>query len=225
MAKRPDRPKAWNKQPDESLVLLKKELRRRGMTDSEIENTLRKKSRRRVLEFNVVKAPHLMPHAINLPVSKPKRAAQKRAGREPQLRTPGELCTVHFAAGRLKLHPKTVLRFIREGRLRATRIGKSYRILHADLEAFAGAPLETPASEAWVTAIIDVPGVGPELAQKWARTIPAVLNSRLGTGPHMRAEIVYEQERAHLKVVLLGPPGDTAKMLDMIRALLDQSRS
>ena len=83
MAKLPDRPKAWNKQPEESLVLLKKELRRRGMTDSEIENTLRKKSRRRVLEFNVVKAPHLMPHAINSPVSKPKqgRAKNERDGK------------------------------------------------------------------------------------------------------------------------------------------------
>jgi excisionase family DNA binding protein len=217
MAKRPVKPKLkpWGKQPEETLVLLKKELRRRGMTDSEIDSTLRKKSRRKVLEFNVVKSRHLMPHEINSPYRKPKHQV---------VRPPGELCTVHFAADRLKLHPKTVLRFIREGRLKATRIGKSYRILHSDLEAFAGLPVETPFSEAWVTSIIDVPDVGPEIAQKWARAIPAALHSRLGTGPHVRAEIVYEAERAHLKVVLLGPPGDTAKMLDLIRMWLDQAR-
>ncbi len=49
-----------------------------------------------------------------------------------------ELYTVEAAAERLKLHNKTVLRFIREGRLRATKIGKQYRILHSDLDAFAG---------------------------------------------------------------------------------------
>jgi excisionase family DNA binding protein len=51
-----------------------------------------------------------------------------------------ELCTVGFAATQLKLHPKTILRFIREGRLRATRVGKAFRILRADLDAFAGIP-------------------------------------------------------------------------------------
>jgi excisionase family DNA binding protein len=64
-----------------------------------------------------------------------------------------ELYTVEMAAERLKLHPKTVLRFIRDGRLRATRIGKSYRILRSDLDAFGGgrspnaaAPVQVPAS-------------------------------------------------------------------------------
>ena len=209
MAKQPNKRKPWKNPPQESMVLLKKELRRRGLTDSEIESTLRKKRRRKVLEFNVVKSPHMLPIEINSP-----------------RRTTGELCTVHFAAERLKLHPKTVLRFIREGRLRASRIGKSYRILRADLDTFAGLPgaADTSSEEPWVTSIIDVPGVGPELAQKWARTIPAALHSRLGNGPSLRAEIVYEAERAHLKIVLLGAPGDTATMLGLIRTWLDQSK-
>jgi excisionase family DNA binding protein len=38
------------------------------------------------------------------------------------------LVTVEQAAEELKLHPKTVLRYIHEGRLEATRIGKAYRI-------------------------------------------------------------------------------------------------
>ena len=95
-----------------------------------------------------------------------------------------ELCTVDFAAERLKLHPKTILRFIHEGRLKATRIGKAYRILRSDIEALAGQPAtperfgDRPAEDARMTCIVDVPGVGPELAQKWARTLPAVLQGR-----------------------------------------------
>ena len=140
--------------------------------------------------------------------------------------TSSELCTVEFAASRLKLHPKTVLRFIRDGRLRATRVGKSYRMVRADLEAFAGvpAPVEAPAVDAWVTSIVDIPGVGAELAQKWARTITGALDARAKGGSPMRAEVVYEPERSHLKIVLVGAPGDTADLLSLIRLWLEQLR-
>jgi excisionase family DNA binding protein len=139
-------------------------------------------------------------------------------------RTSEEICTVDFAARQLKLHPKTVLRHIREGRLRATRIGKSYRILRADLEAFAGVPAraETAADAAWMTSIVDVPGVGAELAQKWARTVTNALNAKPSDGPPMRADVIYEPERSHLKIVLVGGPGDTVNLLNLIRVWLEQ---
>jgi excisionase family DNA binding protein len=135
-----------------------------------------------------------------------------------------ELCTVDFAAERLKLHPKTVLRFIHEGRLKANRIGKAYRILRADIEALAGLPppAERPAEEAWITCIVDIPGVGPALAQKWARTLPAVLQGRRDAGPPLRADVIYEPERSHLKIVVVGPPDDTVELMTVIRAWLGQ---
>ena len=46
-----------------------------------------------------------------------------------------EVYTVEQFAERLKLHPKTVLRFIKDGRLRAVKVGKSYRILRTEMEA------------------------------------------------------------------------------------------
>jgi excisionase family DNA binding protein len=135
-----------------------------------------------------------------------------------------ELCTVDFAAERLKLHPKTVLRFIHEGRLKATRVGKAYRILRADLDALAGlpAPAERPPQDAWVTCIVDVPGVGHELAQKWGRTLPAVLQGRCGAGPPLRADVIYEPERSHLKIIVVGSPDDTVEVMSLIRAWLGQ---
>ena len=74
-----------------------------------------------------------------------------------------ELCTVDDAAAHLQVHRKTVLRFIRDGRLPATRIGKAYRIRRADLDTFAGTPtpVVTAADAARVTSIVDVAGVGP----------------------------------------------------------------
>ena len=135
-----------------------------------------------------------------------------------------ELCTVDFAADQLKLHPKTVLRFIREGRLKATRIGKSYRILRTDLETFSGLPAAAPkpTPEAWVTSIVDVPGIAPDLASKWQRTVSAALNARPHGAGSMRADVIYEPERSHLKIVIVGPPDDTVSLLGLIRVWLEQ---
>jgi excisionase family DNA binding protein len=138
-----------------------------------------------------------------------------------------ELCTVDFAATRLKLHPKTVLRYIHEGRLKATRIGKSYRIRRADLDELAGAPPppETPAAaDPWATAIVDIPGVGAELAQTWARQVTTALGARRDSTTLVRADVVYEPARDHLKIVITGPPADVAHLMSLIRVWIEQLR-
>lgn len=193
--------------PEDVDVLLTAELRRRGLSDAEIKAATRKKKRRKALEFAAVTYPV---HGLRL----------------SSARTPDELCTVEFAAGQLKLHPKTILRFIKESRLRATRVGKSYRILRSDLDAFSGvpAPAETPAEEAWVTSIVDVPGVAPDLARRWATTVTGALDARPRDGQPLRAEVIYETERAHLKIVVVGSVGDTAGLMALIKVWLEQLR-
>ena len=193
---------------EDTEAQLNAELRRRGMSETEIKAALKKKRRHKVLAFEAV--------------TYPARAMQPTAARPSE-----ELCTVEFAAGQLKLHVKTVLRFIREGRLRATRVGKSYRILRADLDAFAGLParVETPVEAAWMTSIVDIPGVGAELAQRWATTVTSALNAKPRDGAAMRAEVIYEPDRSHLKIVVVGPPGDSVNMLSLIRAWLEQLRA
>jgi len=135
-----------------------------------------------------------------------------------------ELYTVEQAAERLKLHAKTVLRAIREARLRATRVGKSYRILRSDLDAFAGIPARAAAAAdaPWITSIVDLPDVPPDMAQKWARTVTNALNARPAGGPPLRADVIYEPERAHLKIIVVGPPGDVVNLMNLIRVWLEQ---
>ena len=55
-----------------------------------------------------------------------------------------ELYSVEQVAERLGLHVKTVRNYVREGRLKAVRIGKQYRIAREDLAAMTGRP-EPPA--------------------------------------------------------------------------------
>lgn len=131
-----------------------------------------------------------------------------------------EFYTVEMAAERLRLHPKTVLRFIGDGRLRATRIGKSYRILRSDLDALAGAkPRPTP--EVSVTSIVDIPDIGPEAAALMARRLQATLNTGEVRASPVRLDTAYDPAREHLKVVVIGSPADTAALLRLIPVWLE----
>lgn len=202
---------------DDNAAIVRRELRRRGMTEAEIDTALRKKKRRKLVEFDVLKTPHLL-HGAG--PARPRRAS----AREPKGRISAELCTVDEAAAQLQLHPRTVLRFIREGRLPATRVGKSYRIQRSQLEAFAGLPERAvSAGEApSVTSIVDIPAVGPELAKRWARTVSAAVGSRPGAPRPLQAEVIYEAGREHLKIVVVGAPEDTINLLALVRVWLGQ---
>jgi excisionase family DNA binding protein len=161
------------------------------------------------------------------------RPAANRRRLEAQKRPPrsgqriGELCTAAFAARHLKLHVKTVLRFIREGRLRATRVGRSYRIVRGDLETFAGVAADTHAfvDDTSVTSIIDIPRVEPDLAQKWARTATPALNAPRGGGRPLRADVIYDADRPLLKIIIVGGPDETVKLLGLIQVWLAQLRA
>lgn len=157
---------------------------------------------------------------------KPRAGAAKDSGRGMvQLRAGGdELCTVEDAARRLKLHPRTILRFIHEGRLAGTRVGKSFRILRRDLEAFAGVPFspEPIRRDVSVTCVVDIPEVGDDQARAWARMIPGALNSRTADRGPVRAEIAYDPERRSLKVILVSDPEVVGQLLKLIEFGLQQ---
>jgi len=139
-----------------------------------------------------------------------------------------EVYTVEHAAERLKLHPKTVLRFIRDGRLRAARLGKSYRILRSDLEALirqgGGAGATSPARSdggARVTTVVDLDGLSPERAQ---RLSVVITSARMGNAAHadlMNISIAHDPTRQSVKVVMVGTLPDTAAMLRLIQGLTE----
>lgn len=47
-----------------------------------------------------------------------------------------KIFTPEQVAGILQVHPCTVLKFIRQGKLKAVKLGRVYRIKHMDVEAF-----------------------------------------------------------------------------------------
>jgi excisionase family DNA binding protein len=188
---------------------LEKELRRQGMTDDEIEKSLRKKKLRKAVQSSLLK---VRPAGEGAKAG----ATQYRAG-SPRIGE--ELCTVDYAAEQLSLHPKTVLRFIHEGRLPATRLGKSFRILRRDLEVFAGLPARavSPVEPTTATCIVDISGITVDDARRWARDLPTALNSNPSNGPPVRPEIVHDQDRSRLKVVLVGAPEAVGQLMKFVQ--------
>ena len=129
--------------------------------------------------------------------------------------------TAEQAATRLHLHPKTVRRFIREGRLKATRIGKAYRILESDLAQFAGgSPEDGSEPTARVTSVVDIDNVDSETAQRLARFFPGALYSREPRPDPISLQVMYDPERQQLKVMLAGSPSRVAMYLSHIELTL-----
>jgi hypothetical protein len=120
-----------------------------------------------------------------------------------------------------------VLRFIRDGKLTATKIGKAYRIRRSDLDALAGTP--TPAAPvvdtARVTAVVDVPGVGPGLAAKLGGAVTDALHGgRGGRGGRgdVHAEVIHDRQEEVLKVIVVGSVADTSDLLGLLQVWLEQ---
>jgi excisionase family DNA binding protein len=137
----------------------------------------------------------------------------------------GSLYTVEQAAERLKLHPKTVLRMIREGRLKAARLGKAYRIAGENLDAVAGVARAT-AREASdrATVIADFGDLGPDAAQRLASTLTGMLGGhKVRTGP-VHVETAYDPMLRRLKVTIIASPEDAATLLSSAAFLVENWR-
>ncbi|MBY8875802.1 helix-turn-helix domain-containing protein [Micromonospora sp. PLK6-60] len=132
-----------------------------------------------------------------------------------------DVYSVERAAALLDLHPRTVRGYIRSGRLRATRIGKQYRITRADLDALTGRPPAPPAAPAVeVSSIVQVDGVDRATADRLGTLVLAAANSARDPRRPLRVQTVHEPERGRLRIVVLGDAADTAELLHLLDALL-----
>lgn len=128
----------------------------------------------------------------------------------------------------LGLHVRTVRGYVRDGRLKATRVGRQYRVTQEDLEVFTGAPTPSPARRtrhAEVSGIVQIDAISADEASRVANTVIAATQGRPGRGNdgHFRVEASYDEERASLKIIILGGLADTAEVLKIIDAVVEQS--
>ena len=133
--------------------------------------------------------------------------------------------TAMEVARRLKLHVKTVLAFIRDGRLKATRIGKQYRIAAADFASFTGEHFPRPEEvrrhrSVEVSSIVEIDAISQAAANRATTHIMAALNGRPQRDGHTRVNSIYYEERARLKIIISGSIETTSRVLEIIPVLI-----
>jgi excisionase family DNA binding protein len=136
-----------------------------------------------------------------------------------------ELYSVEQVATRLGLHVRTVRNYVRDGKLKAVRIGKQYRITREDLETLTGHPAAAPASDsqsrhADVSSIVQIEGVGFDAAGRITNALMAAAKGRPDADEPLRIDTIYDRERSRLKVILSSSIDTTASLLKFIGAFL-----
>jgi excisionase family DNA binding protein len=137
--------------------------------------------------------------------------------------------TVEEVAQRLNLHVKTVRRHIRDGRLKAKRIGKEYRVTRTDFESFAGGGERTEDAiprtrQVSASTIVDVDAIGPTESDRVTTMVMAALNARRDGDDVARVDSLYYQERGRLRITIAAGPVLTSELLRLIAALLEGAR-
>lgn len=135
------------------------------------------------------------------------------------------LLSVEQVASALSVHVRTVRRYIRDGRLRATRIGKLYRIPAAELAAFAGRDILPPGDadpfrtrrHCEVSTIVQIDAIAPEAAMRVMNGVGGAIKGRdkVSDTP-LRVDTVYDETRARLKVIILGSLATTSGLLKLL---------
>jgi excisionase family DNA binding protein len=142
------------------------------------------------------------------------------------------LYSVEQVADLLGLHPRTVRNFVRDGKLKAIRAGKQYRIAAEDLAAMTDRPVSSFEPEpirrtrhVEVSSIVEIDAIDPETTQRVTNLLVGAAGSRDGDNAFLRVEIVYNEQRARLKVILIGDIDATSLMLKLLHTVLEDEKN
>ena len=126
----------------------------------------------------------------------------------------------------LGIHPKTTRRYITEGKLRAAKLGKQYRISGHDLsmflEAHGAAAIQSPPAhkpQIDVSAVVDIDAADKDKAARISASILAATQSK--DPSYGKSTVSVQQNSSRLRVMLWGTPQYITTMLACISDLND----
>jgi excisionase family DNA binding protein len=142
--------------------------------------------------------------------------------------------TVEQIASMLDIHPKTIQRYIREGKLRAVKLGKSWRVTGHDLSAFtesgaatasaaAASGGERAALSATASAVVDIDVPHRDEAIRIMNTLTAVQNAKPPEYGRSSLHVQYIEAENKVRVSLWGGVPFMAAMLDSVAMLTGQN--
>jgi excisionase family DNA binding protein len=137
--------------------------------------------------------------------------------------------TVEQISEMLGMHPKTIQRYIREGKLRAGKVGKGWRVAGHDLSVFmesvktAGPEDSLSAEErVQISSVADIRVRDRDDAVRIVNTLTAVLNSKPPEYGRSSMHTQYIEAEGKVRVTLWGGVRFTEAVMGSIAALLQQ---
>jgi len=149
-----------------------------------------------------------------------------------------EFYTVEQVAQKLDLHPKTVRRFIQEGKLKAGKMGKRWFIKEEALMAMLGESSEsyvessteelkdvTPLSpgemanftqKITVSAVVDVPVTGKDEALRLSNSVLAIMNAKDPSYGPARCNYSFLEKEGKARFILWGSAPFISNMLSCL---------
>lgn len=121
--------------------------------------------------------------------------------------------SVAKVAQMLDIHEKTVQRYIREGKLKASKIGKAWRISGHDLSIFMGgndAPIKSTSTEKpaqrkiTVSSVIDINVQNMDEAMMLINMLTAALNSKPAEMGKSTMNAQFIEPESKVRVMLYG---------------------
>lgn len=139
--------------------------------------------------------------------------------------------TVKQIAQMLNIHPKTIQRYIREGRLRATKIGKSWRVTGHDLSRFTeennNISKETQSrppmqDRSKVSAVVDIKVHDKDEADRIINSLTAAMNIKPKEFGKTSMVAQFLEDDSTVRLTLWGNVQFMSAMLGLIELYLNQ---
>lgn len=147
---------------------------------------------------------------------------------QPKLYSIKELVSI------LKLHEKTILRFIREGKLGARKVGRTWMVQEDTLKEYLQGDASEPqvkaealneqsfANRIRVSAVIEVTEHASEEATRISNSLLALLNGHDESFSKARFDFLYYPEIRKAKYLLYGSPKFISSVLEEFAMLCQQ---
>lgn len=141
--------------------------------------------------------------------------------------------TVEQISEMLDIHPKTIQRYIREGKLRAVKIGKGWRVTGHDLSAFteqaaSGGTPKRAAQETdsggrvLVSAVVDITVDNREEAIRIINTLTASVNAKPPEYGRSSMHAQFIEADFKVRITLWGTSKFMGAMMDAVDTLTGQ---
>ena len=134
----------------------------------------------------------------------------------------------------LRLHVKTLRRYITEGKLRASKVGKQYRISGHDLSVFLENSGLYPAENGQdiphtatvnVSAVMEIMAGSAEDADRYESMMLAAMNTKDPSYGQSAAHVQRFEDRKKMRVLLFGSLRFIADMLECFALVINDKES